>query len=62
MNGKKIMVIDKDGAIIGKYSSIEDLIRNSKDIFKERITRYRINKIIDTEELYNGYIIRSIDK
>ena len=62
MNGKKIMVIDKEGTIIEKYSSVEDLIRNSKDIFKEQITRYRVNKIIDTEELYNGYIIRSIDK
>ena len=62
MNGKKIMIIDKEGTIIGKYSSVEDLIRNSKDIFKEQITRYRVNKIIDTEELYNGYIIRSIDK
>ena len=54
--------MNRDGIIIGKYSSVEDLIRNSKGIFREQITRYRVNKIIDTEELYNGYIIRSIDK
>ena len=60
-NGKRIIVIDKNGVVAGKYGSIEDLIRSSKDIFKIPITRYRVNKILDTEELYEGYLLKSID-